>query len=247
MAHSLTPVDITPQLYRCLDALPTGASVLDVGCSGWKLQSARPDLAHHGCDLEDLTPPSGAIFKVCNIDLNSLPWPDDCFDLVVASHLLEHLTNPIKAFEEIVRVSKPSGYIYLEMPSDRAALVNIRNAGFAGFYNFWDDPTHRRPWSPRSIFRLMLGCNCFPVEIDYIGGSFMDKAKAALERIRYIFLRDEDRLTHHWWLANQFICFGIGRKPSLARGKQPFHYVSLKGKTTEGVIENLEEKDGASE
>ena len=247
MARALIPVALTPQLQYCLDALPSGAAVLDVGCAGWKLQGARPDLAHHGCDLEDTSAPSGAIFEICNIDHSPLPWPDDSFDLVVASHLIEHLRHPIKAFEEIVRVCKPEGHIYLEMPSDRSAQVSIRNAGIAGFYNFWDDPTHQRPWSPRSIFRLMVGCNCFPVETDYIGGKLLDRIWAALEKLRYHLTRDDDRFTYHWWRAKQFICFGIGRKPASARGKQPFHYVSLKGKTTEEVIENLEKRNGLSE
>lgn len=247
MANEFAPVSLTPQLRQCLDELPTAAAVLDVGCAGWKLHRAKPTLAHHGCDLEEIPPPAGATFHSCNIDHDPLPWPDDSFDLVVAAHLIEHLQHPIEAFEEMVRVCKPGGHIYLEMPSDLSGQVSIRNAGISGFYNFWDDPTHQRPWSPRSIFRLMVGCNCIPVETDYIGGKLLDRIRIVFERLRYRLTGDDDRLTNHWWRATRFICFGIGRKPSMARGKQSFHYVSLKGKTTKDVIAMLEERNGPSE
>lgn len=220
--------------------------MLDVGCAGWKLHDTRPDLAHYGCDLEDLPTPEGVEFDICNVDCDPLPWPEDHFELVVASHLIEHLRNPIAAFEEFVRVCKPNGHIYIETPSDRSAQISIRNAGMAGFYNFWDDPTHQRPWSPRSIFRLIMGCNCLPVETAYIGGTLLDKIRMPLERIRYHITGDEERLTNHWWRAQRFVCFGIGRKPPSRSGAQPFQYVSLKGQTTEEAIARLEERNGFS-
>jgi len=41
---------------------------------------------------------------------------DSCFDFVIANHLLEHMHNPLKAFESWFRVLRPSGILYLVVP-----------------------------------------------------------------------------------------------------------------------------------
>lgn len=48
--------------------------------------------------------------------LENLPWDDNIFDVVYASHILEHSTNIVKAFAEIKRVLKPSGFLLFAVP-----------------------------------------------------------------------------------------------------------------------------------
>lgn len=56
-------------------------------------------------------------------DVMSLPFPDDSFDLVHAHQVLQHLTNPVGALEEMARVCRPGG------------LIATRDADYAGM--FW--------------------------------------------------------------------------------------------------------------
>jgi len=42
-------------------------------------------------------------------DVQSLPYDDGVFDLVLAAHVLEHLTDPVPALHEMVRVLRPGG------------------------------------------------------------------------------------------------------------------------------------------
>jgi SAM-dependent methyltransferase len=42
--------------------------------------------------------------------------PDASYDLLLASHVLEHIANPLRALEEWRRVVRPSGHILLIMP-----------------------------------------------------------------------------------------------------------------------------------
>ncbi len=51
-------------------------------------------------------------------NLNRFPYPfkDNEFDYILASHILEHLDNPIKASKEITRILKPNGVLYLVVP-----------------------------------------------------------------------------------------------------------------------------------
>ncbi|MEM6824585.1 MAG: class I SAM-dependent methyltransferase [Pseudomonadota bacterium] len=49
-------------------------------------------------------------------DLTKLPFPEDDFDLVICSHVLEHVPDDAAAFSEIARVLKPGGQALLLTP-----------------------------------------------------------------------------------------------------------------------------------
>jgi SAM-dependent methyltransferase len=54
-------------------------------------------------------------------DVENLPFKDKVFDFVFCSHLLEHVRNPDKAIEELMRVAKRG---YIEIPSYVADFLN---------------------------------------------------------------------------------------------------------------------------
>jgi SAM-dependent methyltransferase len=87
-------------------------------------------------------------------DLNVFPYPfpDNTFDLVVCEHVLEHLQNVIHVMEELHRVSKPHGRVWIRVPH------------FSSL-NFNTDPTHVHAFSSRSFDYLCLGTDL--VEYDY--------------------------------------------------------------------------------
>lgn len=71
-------------------------------------------------------------------DLEQTPWPlpDECADMLVASHLVEHI-NPakggfLKFMDEAWRVSKVGSSFLISTP-------------FAGSYGYFQDPTHVNP------------------------------------------------------------------------------------------------------
>lgn len=51
-----------------------------------------------------------------NIDLRSLPFKIDSFDIIFASHVLEHIKDDYEALSEIRRVLKPRGMAILPVP-----------------------------------------------------------------------------------------------------------------------------------
>ena len=69
------------------------------------------------------------------------------FDAVICFHVIEHLHNPKNAITEVWRVLKGGGIVIAESPHWRSTIK------FFGF-NFWDDPTHIRPYSPKSFSSL---------------------------------------------------------------------------------------------
>ena len=52
-------------------------------------------------------------------DLCDLPFRDDYFDIVICSHVLEHIKDDMKAMMEIYRVTKPGGEALVVVPMRR--------------------------------------------------------------------------------------------------------------------------------
>ena len=49
-------------------------------------------------------------------DLNNLTYDDNSFDLIITEDVMEHVSDPRKAFKEIGRVLKPNGYHVATIP-----------------------------------------------------------------------------------------------------------------------------------
>ena len=54
-----------------------------------------------------------------NIDITEIPYPENTFDLVLCSHVLEHVQNDLQAMREFLRVLKPGGTAILQVPISR--------------------------------------------------------------------------------------------------------------------------------
>lgn len=142
-------------------------NVVDIGCYGWRLADActannvmltsvdksepphRPATAHFALSVE-----------------GEIKISDNHADVVIASHVLEHVAEPIAFFLELRRIIQPGGYVWLESPSEWSTQTQSSdNAEDHTFASFWDDPTHIRPWTPGSFYRLTLGCRMIPISI----------------------------------------------------------------------------------
>jgi SAM-dependent methyltransferase len=51
-------------------------------------------------------------------DITDLPFPDDSFDVVLCSHVLEHVVDDRKAMRELYRVLRPGGWALVLVPID---------------------------------------------------------------------------------------------------------------------------------
>ena len=122
-------------LREVIAALPEGARVLDAGCGpgSWPY-GLRPDLDVTGFDIKfpPGPPPRSERVRVARADLARLPFRADRFDLTVCHYVLEHVTELEACCDELVRVTKPGGTLYLSVP--RAAAFDDRLYRFAGYF-----------------------------------------------------------------------------------------------------------------
>lgn len=70
---------------------------------------ALPNLDYITADIES------PLAKV-KMDVHDIPFPDNSFDVVFCNHVLEHVTDDLKACSEFNRVLKPTGWGILQSP-----------------------------------------------------------------------------------------------------------------------------------
>lgn len=117
------------------------ARVLDcgIGCGSLSiaLNTLLPDrIAYCGIDMSgemlataDIAMRrSGLSPQLKQADILSIPFADQSFDFVMAAHVLEHLPEPKQALDEMIRVLKPGGMVFVCMTrrSVFGALIQLR-------------------------------------------------------------------------------------------------------------------------
>lgn len=50
------------------------------------------------------------------VDIQNTPYDDDYFDIILCSHVLEHVEDDIKALKELHRIIKPGGIVLILVP-----------------------------------------------------------------------------------------------------------------------------------
>ncbi|MBV8938499.1 MAG: methyltransferase domain-containing protein, partial [Alphaproteobacteria bacterium] len=219
-------------LENIVQQVPANAKVLDYGCFGWKVIQycpSRNDIEHHGCDINPPVhiPPKAKFHRV-DPKHRVIPVEDDVFDLVVASHVLEHVLDPLDLFRELVRVCKPGGRIYMETPSDRSLRVRShRRADSHAFFSFWDDPTHLRPWPPAALYRLAISYGCLPLTWRYIT-TRKDRWLFPFRYCYYMATRNPYKLAEIIKPAIGWECFLLAEKPNDMHGAPRYCYAYLR-------------------
>jgi SAM-dependent methyltransferase len=140
--RGLSLVDLLRSRARGL-SLP-GAPVLDVGCgdAGVLIALAEAGAVAHGVEPFEPSVLRGRVRAEEHgvaVDLREgvgeeLPFPDGEFDLVILDNVLEHVQDRERTLDEIARVLRPGGILYLVTPKPFAlhSLVSDPHYAMAG-------------------------------------------------------------------------------------------------------------------
>jgi len=117
--------------------------VVDIGCGQGDFLTQAKELRINAEGIDDkefwvtrcvkkgLKAKKGSIFEI--------PYDDNSVDGVFLQSVLEH-TDPVKSMKEISRVIKNEGIVAISCPTPEK--------------HFWDDPTHVRPYTIKSLSTL---------------------------------------------------------------------------------------------
>lgn len=219
--------------------IQNGAKVLDVGCTGFRQVAISREIGfshirHFGVDFCEPADnvPEGVVFRQANLNKQPIPFKDDFFDLVIASHVIEHLAKPVEFFGECVRVCKPDGIIYIEAPSERSLFLPGMPFDYDRFcsLSFFDDPTHiSRPWTPQAFYRLAKYFSCEPIDTRRLF-SWKIRLLFPMLLLYALLTRNGKYLEGCCWRAFGWSCYLIARKPLTLRGKPNLNYYIPIGK-----------------
>jgi SAM-dependent methyltransferase len=171
-------------------------SLIDLGSCHYFILETHPQIAEFNKKIG---------FEVCRTFIPPLPIKSNSIELVYASHVIEHMIDPSAALffvNEIFRVLKPDGLLYLSAP-DIQAFGQM----------FWDvDYTHTFPVTKRRLQQLLRDAGFYSLEFRYFYGPYTgclsfflgfisrifipdllpipDVLKLRLVRLRYTFLRN---------------------------------------------------------
>jgi SAM-dependent methyltransferase len=102
---------------------PIGRRILELGIGGegGLVLDLKDTNDVHGLDASasavEGSTRLGIRTQLFDADRNAIPYPADDFDIVMAFEMMEHLSNPQFAIEEIRRVLKPGGMLIVSTPS----------------------------------------------------------------------------------------------------------------------------------
>ena len=148
--------------------------VLDAGSGRQQYKVYFNHAKYESTDIEPL--PGSEHQFLCSLD--KIPKPDNTYDTILCTQTLEHVEFPQRVIDELYRVLKPSGMLFLTAPQGAA----VHGAPYH-FFNFTE-------FGLASLFKRA------GFEIDFIrphGGCFLDLGKRILSLPRYLASQYRDR------------------------------------------------------
>lgn len=127
---------------------------------------AAPLLHYVAADLFDLP------MVDVRVDIAKMQFEDESFDVVVCSHVLEHVIDDAQAMHEIRRVLQPGGRAFLQHPIDHARATTYEDFSIVG-----PDERHRA-FGQRDHVRVY-------------GRDFTERLHAAGLDVRFVPYRDQ--------------------------------------------------------
>ncbi|GAA4127386.1 class I SAM-dependent methyltransferase [Actinomadura keratinilytica] len=112
-----------------------GERVLDMGCGAgrhaFELYRRGAHVVAFDLDADELAgvekmfgamrlageAPEEATARTVQGDALDMPFPDDHFDKIIASEVLEHIPDDMRAMRELLRVLKPGGHLAVTVPA----------------------------------------------------------------------------------------------------------------------------------
>jgi O-antigen chain-terminating methyltransferase len=133
---------------RLLDYGCGPGDVLEV-CQELNVPAIGLDNSYRSCQLS-----TQRGFRVIHGDESSAALLGERFDAIFLQSVIEHLADPLGVLEKLIAMLPPGGLIFISAPTPCS--------------DFWDDPTHVRPFTSKSLEILAELLSLEVLEINYV-------------------------------------------------------------------------------
>lgn len=139
----------------------TDKKVLDIGCGtgreiGLLKEHTKADFtaADISEEMLKITKKKHPDVETVQADINSMPFKDEEFDVVVAAFVIVHIKNIHKAFKEVDRVLKPGGiFVLTNINQRKAPKLQVENEKIV-IKSFYHIPDHVTKALKESFFEI---------------------------------------------------------------------------------------------
>lgn len=180
--------EYTRRMLSGRDIIPwTGAGrLLDLGCGeGANLATLQAD----GWDVHGIEMSKTAVAaarervgdRIHHGTLETAPYADESFDVILMSHSLEHMFSPVATLQRLHRLLRPAGLLVVAVPNVGSLEARL----FGKWWLPWDPPRHLYHFDRGTLEQTM------------------ERAKFRVNRVRtavgtMFFMVSLDRAWNHW-------------------------------------------------
>lgn len=153
------PDELSRYLFRKY-GIKKNHKLLDVGCGRGEFLNGfiKCGVEGYGVDQSDVAKRycPNATLKQANLESESIPFDENCFDVVYSKSVIEHFHQPEILIREMYRVLKPGGLAITLCPD-----------WYFNYRIYFEDFTHRTPFMQSSLrdIQVMQGFDNVEVEL----------------------------------------------------------------------------------
>ncbi len=165
----ITPSKIAKQakaLHSVGQLLPEKGRLLDFGCGAGHLVEQAQELGWeaHGCDVGEWIETASSNRNIDNIhvgNLDEIAFPNDHFDAAISMQVFEHLLEPLEDLAQLIRVVRPGGIVYINVPNYHTIPIMLGKDDFM----LNEPPQHVNYFAPATIRRLFKEAGLTQVQV----------------------------------------------------------------------------------
>jgi SAM-dependent methyltransferase len=142
--------------YYGVSQIKIGGRFLDIGCANGNILETVRDAGADAYGIE-INPRYVYLCKKKGLNVQcgsvvDLRYPDDYFDIIWMSQVIEHLPSPKNYLQQLRKILRQDGKLYLFCPNADSYLAKL----FGKYWHGWHIPFHFYAYTAKSIEKLAV-------------------------------------------------------------------------------------------
>ncbi len=160
--------------FRVIVGMVDGSSrILDIGCGSSRILQSLPQAIGLDMQIRKLRWLRTPGRQLVQASMNELPFPDDAFDAVICSEVIEHIPRGEIDLTEMVRVLAPGGILVLGTPDYGRFTWRALEGAYKKVFPQGYATEHINPYTRQELRGLIERMGLTVLDLRYVGASEM--------------------------------------------------------------------------